>query len=149
MTLNPNRPSDSKNFVSDLAVHQRETREYINSLLEQIATLGSVASYSEVEMSNGQTDLVAGEDVSNVSLEIVYLTTAAGEENLENITTSHKGQTKILVFNTDDITVIHNVSKIKLDGGADVKFDEGDMLVLVYNNVSEMWTELHRQFMVS
>ena len=147
--LDANKPADS-DLICELGLYLRETRAAINTLTSAISGVaGLMTSETVLVVAPGQTELVVGTDVADVVIETLRVS-AAGSETIENILGARSGQIKIIVFEDDDVSITHDLSKIVLNGGSTFGNKQGDTIALrneggiPANNVNGKWIEVFR-----
>lgn len=142
--LDSSKP-DGATLLSELPVYQRETREYVNSLVE------GMGAADVTELTSDASNLIVGTDLSENSIEVVKYSGAA---SLQTITGGYNGMMKVFILQTDTIDIvkgslttggeIHLNSYNNLDGRA------GDVIALVNlggdpgASINGYWQELYR-----
>jgi hypothetical protein len=149
MTLNPSIPTGST-FGSDLPAIIRETREAVNNLEAAVATIGAIASYQDVTISEGETSFEALEGL----LTITYLGASVAVD-LESISNGRAGELMLIRAANGNVTIKHNANKIKLNGGIDYNLSLDDWIILAnFGGVPEtetdgVWIEVARTAWIS
>jgi len=152
MSLDATVPSDA-GFVSDLAGYSRETRAALNVIETAVASLGAVASVTELALAAGATSIAVGSGgLSSLRWEIVLLT-AAGAANIAQITGGTQGQLKIFILLDADVQFVRNPTYIALNQPAAIANYggyAGDVIAFVNINgnpstgVDGYWKEIWR-----
>ena len=152
MALDINSPSDY-DLVSSLAARDREERVAINALEAAIASLGSVATVTRLELVVGATTIVVGAGgLSLLRIEVVLLT-AIGPADIAQITGGTEGQIKIFVLLDADVRFVRNPAQIALNQPAHLAHFggyAGDVIAMVNINgnpstgVDGYWKEIWR-----
>lgn len=142
--LDANKP-DGSTLLSELADYQRETREYLLSIVQgmgasDVSTVVSTAPY-----------LIVGEDLSLNSIEVVKY---SGVAELQGITGGFDGMMKIFLIQADTIDIINgsatNEGELHLNGYNDLDCRTGDIIAFVNvggdlsTGVNGYWKEMYR-----
>ena len=153
MTIDVTKPTDQC-LVSEIPGYIRANRVAINAFESGDAEYTTTT----INLANGTTTLVVGNDIANVDMEII-LVSAIGACVLENITGGIAGQIKIFVMQDSDISFKDGA---KEDGKfylnqlpvlTDFDASQDDVLALVNvggngSSVNGYWKEFNRQLSV-
>ena len=125
-------------FVKPPVNHNQHGKNFLGNTLEAlIGAMSGSGWYDEVAYTGG--DLVNGTDVTDVQLNVIKIS-AAGAEDLDDISSETEGQLKLFFFADANVTVNHHTSYINLQGGANVNFAQYDTLLLV--SIDGVWYEV-------
>jgi len=151
MSINVNEPTDQV-LVSELPSYLRSLAVAINTIEENSDSI----TVTNLSISAGDTALVIGTDLSTQKIEVV-LTSGIGASVIEYIRGGTEGQTKIFVFQDNDISFkdgIKSDGKIYLNQLpvlTDFDAQQDDVLALVniggdgsaeYGYWKEIWRQL-------
>ncbi|RLG99226.1 hypothetical protein DRO38_08040 [Candidatus Bathyarchaeota archaeon] len=148
--LDATLPSDTSSLVSDLGTIGRETRAKVNELISNLT-----AGLTELTLDSGDT-VIASSQLSDASIEVIWLTGDAGSNTIENITGCSEGKQIIIRFVDDNVTIADDNAKIALNSApypTDFVAQAGDMLALVNkggdgSGTDGVWYELWRKLEV-
>lgn len=150
MTLDATQPAAGTAVISGLDDRIRENRVVINANTALIAdqAWALIAAQITVEMTAGQTTLIVGNHVNDLTLESVLLTAAAAVD-FAHITGARAGQVKVLIFGDANVTVKTDAAKFKLNSSTDLTVQAGDILALMNvggdgAGTDGYWVELFR-----
>jgi hypothetical protein len=134
MSLDATRPADT-DLATTIASYLRETRTSVNTLVAAVAALGGAPAFQTAALLAGATSF----DIDAGLITIVSLSAAAGV-SITDIDDGVEGQIALIRTSDANITLIHNNSKIDLNGGVDKVMAAGDWIMLV-NFGSDLWIE--------
>lgn len=140
--LDSSKP-DGATLLSELPAYQRETREYVNSLVAGMADF--------TELTSDASNLVVGTDLSENSIDVVKYSGAA---SLQTITGGYNGMMKVFILQTDTIDIVKGSlptgGEIHLNSYNNLDGRTGDVIVLVnlggdpIARINGYWQELYR-----
>jgi hypothetical protein len=145
--------------VTVLDGYIRENRREINDLWEVVGAMGGASIYNDVEMANGQTELVGNTDVSTYGTETIGLTAVAAV-NLTTMTGCIAGAIKVIIALDANVAIIQNTGSTSggtfyMNSPSGVNLDLAIRDVIAFVNVggdgvtlSGYWVELWRKLQV-
>jgi hypothetical protein len=97
-------------MVSDLGAYERETRAAVNALEAAVGALGVVTTFTNYNVSGGQTTIAIGVGLNDVPIESVLIT-GTGLAALQTITGARSGQIKIFIMGDANISLVDSGSR--------------------------------------
>ena len=132
MPLDAGEPKDT-DLVSELALRERETRAYINSLETLLALLSGVSVSTEYNCGAGQSDLPVGNPgLGDIPIEMVFIT-GTGAAQVDTISGAREGQIKIFRLGDANVTFALGGNLVLNQPGAAPPYGGtiGDIIALV------------------
>ena len=132
----------------DLPTIIRENRTEINALYAAIAALGGAATYETLSLGAGATEL----PLTGAGIVHTIALGAAGLASLTDITGGMEGQLLLIKATGTNVTLVHDLAKIDINGGLDLALATSDFILLLNEGgdpdtspaTDGIWTEVFR-----